>query len=119
MRVRFLPCKYNKRKINNIMNEVEVAAVQIDIKGTDAVANLSHIGNLIEKIVAEEKIAPIVFPEVANSGHVKPMDIPSAKEYVLLAEKSQESLPRPLGNKPEGTESTSLPGCWKLILPFR
>jgi omega-amidase len=67
--------------------EVKVAAVQMDIKGMDPKANLSHMRDLIEKIIREDKVDLIIFPELANSGYVKPLDISFAKPYIQLAEK--------------------------------
>jgi predicted amidohydrolase len=67
--------------------EVRVAAVQMDIKGMDSRANLDHMRDLIEEIVREENVDLIVFPELANSGYVKPMDISFAEPYIQLAER--------------------------------
>ena len=67
--------------------EVKVAAVQMDIRGIDPRANLNHMHDLIEGIVQEEKVDLIVFPELANSGYVKPMEMSFAKPYIQSAEK--------------------------------
>jgi omega-amidase len=67
--------------------EVKVAAVQMDIRGMDSRANLSHMRDLIGRVIREDKVDLIVFPELANSGYVKPMDISFAKHYIQLAEK--------------------------------
>ena len=67
--------------------KVHVALAQMDIKGMEPEANLKHMCDLIEKIMTEEKADLVVFPELANSGYVKSMELAFAKEYVLLAEK--------------------------------
>jgi omega-amidase len=67
--------------------QVKVVAVQMDIRGMDPRANLNHIHHLIEGIVREEKVDLIVFPELANSGYVKPMDISFAEQYIQLADR--------------------------------
>jgi predicted amidohydrolase len=79
--------------------EVKVAAVQMDIKGMDPSANLSHMRDMIERVMSEEKVDLIVFPELVNSGYVQPMDISFAKEYIGLAERIPGEFTKSLGEK--------------------
>ena len=61
---------------------VKVSAVQMDIKGMDMEANLTHMCELIDKIVAEQNADLLVFPELANSGYVKLGDNEFIKRYL-------------------------------------
>jgi len=79
--------------------EIKVAAVQMDIKGMDPEANLNHMCELIERIMNEERADLVVFPELANSGYVKSMEISFAKEYIRLAQKIPGEFTRALGEE--------------------
>ena len=57
-----------------------VAAVQMDIKGMDPDTNLDHMRDLMEKIMDQGRTDLIVFPELANSGYVKQMDLEFAED---------------------------------------
>ena len=76
-----------------------VAAVQMDIKGMDPDTNLDHMRDLMEKIMDQGRTDLIVFPELANSGYVKQMDLEFAEDYFRLAEEIPGRFTKMLGKE--------------------
>jgi predicted amidohydrolase len=67
--------------------KIEVAAVQMDLAWLDPERNLEKMLNFVEMVHRDKEIDLIVFPELTNTGYVKPRDREFGREYIKKAEK--------------------------------
>lgn len=88
-------------------DQVKVSAIQMNIEGLNPEANVKHMGQMIEKTIAGNPVELIVFPELANSGYVKPGDPEFRKQYFQCAEKIPGPFCEALGNGPRNSASIS------------
>lgn len=67
-------------------DRLKVAVGQIDVVPLDPKRNASTMKQCLEKIFDENRVDLVLFPEMANTGYVKPLNIDFGREFRKCAE---------------------------------
>lgn len=67
-------------------NRIKVAVGQIEIVPLDSKRNASTMKECVEKIFDENKVDLVLFPELANTGYIKPVNRDFGREFRKCAE---------------------------------
>ncbi len=67
-------------------NRVKVAVGQVEIVPLDIKRNVLTMQECVEKIFDKNKVDLVVFPELANTGYIKPVDTNYGREFLKCAE---------------------------------